>query len=442
MTTLDPQAEYAVVGSLLLDPAAYDRIADLGLTPESFAHAGMRAAFGAIGQLVQATRAVDAVAVYEHLRSAGAEPDMELLQAVEQSVPSSRAIRTHAEQVQGAALNRRLLGAASEALEIAEQPGAARDKLDAVQSLFAKLQAGATRNEPKIAADLVVGRIDHWQALSTGEARDGMATLIPALTRALNGGFRSGKVYILAARPSVGKSSLAEALALGVAKDGHPALFLSQEMPTDEVMDRATANLGRVDYAGLQRGEIEDWSCVTEAVERMRTLPFYVDDQPALTLLDIRAKAMAVKRHGLKVLVLDYLQLCASSGKANNRNGEIEEISRGLKALAKELGLAVLVLSQLNRDVERRVSPEPNLADLRDSGAIEQDADVVMFLWQVREFSDRLVMGLTLAKNRQGKRGVRIPLEFQGQYQRWYESEADITPPQRQSAKQSGGFND
>ena len=265
-------------------------------------------------------------------------------------------------------------------------------------------------------------------------SQPGVPTGLSALDEELNGGFRPGHLYILAARPSVGKSSLAQSVMTHAAlNEGEPGLYLNLEMPGSEMVGRAVANLGRVDYRALQRGQLDDddWSCVSEGVETLRQIPLLIDDEPGLTLGAIRAKAMAVKRrHGLRLLALDYLQLCASTGRHQNRNGEVEEISRGLKSLAKELGISVIALSQLNREVEKRSSPEPTLADLRDSGAIEQDADVVMFLWRCREFSESQVMGLTLAKNRQG-RLARLALEFRGNYQRWSTSEADVTPPSR-----------
>jgi len=169
----------------------------------------------------------------------------------------------------------------------------------------------------------------------------------------------------------------------------------------------------------------EHWGRASEAMDRLARLPFFIDDQGALTLRDIRAKAKSVK--GLKVLVLDYLQLCAGTRRDGNRNADIEEISRGLKALAKELGCAVLALSQLNRNVETRASKRPNLSDLRDSGAIEQDADVVMFLWPVRELEaeGRRIVGLGIDKNRQGRTG-EFGLDFYGDTQRWSQSTADI----------------
>jgi replicative DNA helicase len=238
-------------------------------------------------------------------------------------------------------------------------------------------------------------------------------------------------MYVLAARPSVGKSSLAQAIALYSASNQCPVLMLSQEMPDTEVAERAMSNLGAVDYEAIQTGALKDpeWNGLIEAVEASEHMPFYVDDQGSLTLADIRAKARQVK--GLKLLVLDYLQL--SAGDGDNRNAEIEHISRGLKSLAKEMGFAVLALSQLNRKVEERASKEPLLSDLRDSGAIEQDADVVMFLWPAVEYpGGSKLVGIKLEKNRQGKKG-RFGLDFDGAHQRWVESSDEL--PTKTAAK-------
>jgi replicative DNA helicase len=210
--------------------------------------------------------------------------------------------------------------------------------------------------------------------------------------------------------------------------------MLSQEMPDAEVADRALVGLGRIDYERMQTGQLQrdEWERLTEAVERGAELPFYVDDQPALRIGDIRAKARAVK--GLKLLVVDYVQLCEGDG--DNRNSEIEKISRALKALAKELGFAVLLLSQLNREVEKRASKEPMLSDLRDSGAIEQDADVVLFLWPAQEFEGgSKLVGIKLEKNRQGKK-ARFALDFHGAHQRWAESTEQLPSGKRAA----GGF--
>jgi len=425
-------SEYAVVGCLMRNALLLDHVADL-LRPEHFLDAGMRAAYAAITALVSRSQAVDLVSVHEHLRSAGADVGLMALNAAAQTYAVDNSVRTHAQRVRAKHLEREVAHAAHQAVAMAEQPGDGQAKLAAVQQVFAKLADGGAKPQPKLAADLMATRIDHWSEVAGGAVREGIATGFRDLDEQLNGGMRAGHVYVLAARPSVGKSSLAERIAITVAQAGTPTLFLSQEMPAAELLDRAAAMIGGIDYGALQRGEIEDWSRVSAASDALAAVPLYIDDQPALTLLDIRAKAMAVRRHGLKLLVLDYLQLCAATNARDNRNGQIEEISRGLKALAKDFCIAILMLSQLNRAVESRQVPEPNLSDLRDSGAIEQDADTVMFLWPCREFGERQILGLTLAKNRQGKRGVRVPLEFFGRYQRWKSSEADLTPDRKQA---------
>ena len=280
-------------------------------------------------------------------------------------------------------------------------------------------------------------RTEHLEAVERGTVEPGWRTGVPGLDRLLGGGLRSGAVYILAARPSIGKSSAAQWLGMQQARNGRPCLFLSQEMPEAELADRGLSSAGQIDADALQTGGMtrEDWARIVELQDAPELRNFYVDDQPALTLLDVRAKAKQVK--GLKVLILDYLQLCAgSTGREANRNTELEQISRGLKQLAKEMGIAVIALSQLNREVERRASKRPILADLRDSGAIEQDADVVAMLWTARDMGNgcRLV-GMELPKNRQGRTG-EVALHFDGARQTWGQSTESLAPP---AAVSTGG---
>jgi replicative DNA helicase len=200
-------------------------------------------------------------------------------------------------------------------------------------------------------------------------------------------------------------------------------------MPGDEVTDAIVGALGGIDSDRLQTGRFDqmDWSNMLDAVERGRELQLYIDDQGGLLLADMRAKARSVK--GLKVLILDYLQLSRSTLKGVSTNDQVAEISKGLKALAMELGIAVVVLSQLNREVEKRLDREPQLSDLRDSGAIEQDLDVAILLWTVKEDADgsRLV-GWKVAKHRGGPKG-RFGMRFIAPRYRWHESSESIEAP-------------
>ncbi|MEQ1683475.1 MAG: replicative DNA helicase [Burkholderiaceae bacterium] len=429
------EAEQSVLGGLLLDNGAWDRAADI-LVERDFYNAQHRAIFSAIGAIVVACRPADVITVFEALQRAGKADDcggMVYLNELAQSVPSAANMRRYAEIVREHAARRALIATADEALTLTcnrEQVDLGAT-IDRITTMFGELQRHQARKMPRSIADIAIERLDHYTALEDGTVTAGWPTHIPALDFRLNGGLRAGGLYIVAARPAVGKSSFSQNMGLALAGDGLTTLFLSLEMGDAEVADRGVANAGRLSYSALLTGKMTDdsWSRASEAMERLGRLPFYVDDQPALTLRDIRVKAKSIK--GLKVLILDYLQLCAGTRRDGNRNGEIEEISRGLKALAKELGIAVIALSQLNRDVEKRTNKRPALSDLRDSGAIEQDADVVMFLWPVREFEDegRRIIGLGIDKNRQGRLG-EFGLDFFGDTQRWGESTADIRPAQ------------
>ncbi|OYT99324.1 MAG: replicative DNA helicase [Burkholderiales bacterium PBB1] len=427
------EAEQSVLGGLLLDNRAWDRAADL-LTERDFYRHEHREIYAAIVALINANKPADVITVFEQLQRTGKGDDcggMRYLNSLAQSVPSAANMRRYAEIVRERAVLRTVVSAGDEIITSAFNPQgrAVSEILDQATTTLNNLQRGQVRKMPRSISEIAIERIDHYTALSDGTAVAGWPTPIPALNACLNGGPHAGGLYLIGARPGMGKSSFSQFLANGFARDGLPTLFLSLEMGDHEIADRGVACAGRLSYSALLSGKMkhEHWTRATEAMEALARLPLYVDDQPGLTLSDIRIKAKSIK--GLKVLVLDYLQLCAGSRRDGNRNAEIEELSRGLKALAKDLGIAVIALSQLNREVEKRLNKRPNLSDLRDSGAIEQDADVVMFLWPVREFEGegRRIVGLGIDKNRQGRLG-EIALDFHGDTQRWAESTADLRP--------------
>lgn len=213
-------------------------------------------------------------------------------------------------------------------------------------------------------------------------------------------------------------------------------LLLSQEMPNYEVLDALVSQAGRIDGIRLQTGQLadEDWGRMVEATTELQRLPLYLDDQGALTLAQVRRKARQVK--GLKLLALDYLQLCSGTRKDRSTNDEIAEISRGLKALALEMDIPIIVLSQLNREVERREDKEPVLADLRDSGAIEQDLDVAILLWTAREAEESRLVGWKVAKNRSGAKGT-FAMRWSPATNLWLHSDEAL---RSQPRNQTGGF--
>jgi replicative DNA helicase len=427
------EAEQSVLGSLLLDNGAWDRI-EGALAAGDFYARQHRIIFTAVAGLLTAGKVADVITVGEDLKKRGDLEDvggLVYLNALAQGVPSAANLRAYARIVHDRARHRALIAAADEAVARAWKGGDdLAATLDGITTTFGDLQRLSMRKMPRRLAEIAIERSAHWEALEAGTVAAGWATGIPALDKLLGGGLRPGGLYIVGARPAVGKSSFALNILLHLARSGLPGLFLSMEMPDVEVVDRAAVNVGRVSYSALVAGQMDhdNWSRVTEALEGLAGMPVHVDDQPGLTLRDIRAKAKAVK--GLRVMVVDYLQLAASSRRDANRTLEIEEISRGLKALAKELGIAVIALSQLNRDVEKRTDKRPTMADLRDSGAIEQDADVVLFLWLVRELEaeGRRIVGALIGKNRQGRSGTQFGLDFHGDTQAWQQSTADLSP--------------
>lgn len=443
--TQDTQAEYGVLASLLVDAGCFDRVAPI-VTAADFPASTNRTLFEVISSMILACKPVDVLTVLSELRIRGIESiGTEQLLAIEQTGVTPRHARRYAEAVRIASLERQLRAAIADADEIVDGDGELNERQERIAALFSGMTHRSSRQMPRHVSEIAINRIDYYTDLSLGNVPAAWRTGFSGLDERLSGGMRPGKVYVLAARPKVGKTSLAAQIAMTAARDDDlPTLILTQEMPESEVVDRGVANLGRVGYSGLLTGKLsnDDWSGITEGVEMLTKLPLWIDDQGGLTLADIRAKARSVK--GLKFLVIDYLQLCSGGqgSRAINRNDEISEISRGIKALAKELGCAVLLLSQLNRAVETRADRRPNLSDLRDSGAIEQDADAVIFLWFSRMIGQdgHKLIGCDVAANRSGSTG-EIPLDFDGSRQRWYQSSESLrmTVPSKAPRR---GFND
>lgn len=436
------EAEQGVLGGLLMDNAGWDRVADV-LVEADFYRLEHRLIFATIGSMVGACRPADVLTVFERLEREGKAEDaggLSYLAALAQSVPSAAHVRRYAEIVRERSLRRALIAAADEIAAMGfKLDGDFSEQMNLAGEMFAALTQRQVKQAPVDLSTLVVRAIDRYTELAEGVKTPAISTGIAPLDRVLNGGLRGGKTYGFAARPSVGKSSIARSVGLAVAGAGVPTLLLSQEMPGDEVADCVLAQLGSIPSDRLQTGRLDgdEWGHLTEAVERAARLPFYVDDQGALTLHDIRNKARLVK--GCGCIVLDYLQLSQSTLRGVSTNDQVAEISKGLKALAMSMNVPILVLSQLNRDVERRADKEPQLSDLRDSGAIEQDLDVCVMLWTHREFDDgaRRIVGCKVPKHRGGPKG-RFALEFKASTYRWYESECSLDAPTK--TERRGGF--
>ena len=424
------EAEQGLLGALFLDSDAFDRISDRGLEAAHFFDHRHRTIWTAVVGMVASHHPVDVITVLERLRLTGEEEragGLVYLNALAQSVPSAANVGRYADIVLEKAMRRAVIAAADEVQALAWGSSAPDELLDQAATMFGAIRRTRAATAPRSLGELVATRADHWSSLAEGDTVAGIPTGFTKLDEALGGGIKPGKVIVLAARPSVGKTSLAAQIGLNVAATGNRVLMLSQEMQAGELVDRAVANLGRVELDRLTTGHFadDDWTAITQACDSASRLPLFVDDQPALNLLDIRAKARRVQQSGgLALLVVDYLQLCSSTGNVERRHHQIEQISRGMKALSKELGLCVLLLSQLNRG---GAAGEPELDHLKESGAIEEDADTVILLHPMGIApDDGLLVLAKVPKNRQGRRG-RFALSLHGKTQHWVQSTGNVS---------------
>jgi replicative DNA helicase len=433
------EAEQGVIGALLRDNDAVDRIADL--RAEHFYLADHALIFRELMQHLAAGRSCDVVSLGDAL---GAKvPDcMRYLNEMAQSAPSSAHIGRHAAIVRDKAIKRGLIRYGREIAEAAaNSPDEATALVDQASSVLEKLARARTRTEPVRAADELTAHVQEIERRMDGNSK-AISTGYPALDQRLSGGLRGGDLIVLAGRPKMGKTALALNIGCNVAET-EPVLIKSMEMPKSQLHDRNLATLGRIPLQHLleplEMGN-EDWAGLTHATVKISSLQLYLDDKAGQRLLDVRMDAKAVKRkHGLKLLILDYLQLMEGDG--DNRNAQIEGITRGLKGLAKELDIAIILLSQLNRKLEERPNKRPIPSDLRDSGSIEQDADAVIFLYRDEVYNpDTMDVGVgevDVALCRQGKPG-RVALQYIGEQVRFASLDRSWAPPAKQEQRRGG----
>ena len=432
--TFSVEAEQSLLAALMIDGGVLD-VLEVGLRAEHFYVDAYRRVFAAISSLHGAGKGTDPITVSDELERTA---DLDILGGMAAVIELSLAAAStaqaqmHARIIVQKATIRALQAAGDEIVALATRNGeTVEQKIDAAQSVVMSLSDSAPRRfEPVSMRDAVAGHIARIEARQAGEAEGAaLSTGLPDLDKRLVGGFKPGQLIILAARPAMGKTSLAMGIALHAAQTGTPALFCSQEMPQEDLMDRLVSLRARVPLERIiSQGAMnaDDWTDVSSAALALRDMPLMIDEQPALNLMAVRSKARkAVREFGrVGLIVVDYLQLMVhEQSNAQNRNSEIEAISRGLKVLAKELSCPVVALAQLNRKCEERLNRRPMLADLRDSGAIEQDADVIMFLYRDEVYSEdspyKGLAELGLGKVRQGKSGGFVPLVFRGEYTRF-----------------------
>jgi replicative DNA helicase len=405
------EAEQSVLGSMMLSSEAIADVVEL-LHPEDFYRSAHRTMFETMRAIYARGDPVDIITTTEELKRSGVLEQIGgplYVRDLSEQVPTPAGAGHYARIVSQAALLRRLINAAADIMQMGysspEDPEAAAD--EAEQRIY-EVARREDRDQVAQVKDLIDEAMVTLESIQNREAQyEGLPTGFRDLD-ALMSGMQSGNLIVVAARPGVGKSSFVTNLARNVAVDARePVGLFSLEMSRWEIGMRLLCGEARVPWDRIRNKRVgaEDWSNIVQAAEKLHDAPLSIVDSGNVTIVDIRARArrLATRQQGLGVIIVDYLQLMSHHRRVDNRQQEIAEISRSLKLLAKELGIPVIAVSQLNRDPERRQDKRPQLSDLRESGAIEQDADVVMFIH--RDDTDVATKGtadLIVAKHRNG----------------------------------------
>ncbi len=424
------EAEESLLGAMLLSKEAAGSAVDR-VSPEDFYKPAHSAIFSAVRALYLRGEPVDAVTVYEEVTRSGAGDfvaDASVLVSLQVATPTAGGVESYARIVEEYALLRRMIAAAGQIADLGyEAPADVTAALDQAESLIFEVAERRVIDSLQGIKDLLQGSVNALEEIAAnGRSVTGTPTGYRDLDEHLSG-LQPSNLVIVGARPSAGKTSFALGAVSHVAiHEAKPVLLFSLEMNHMEITQRLIAAEARIDVTKLRSGRLTnaDWSNVWTAIARLETAPIWIDDNPSVTVMDIRAKArrfMATQK-GLGLVVVDYMQLMTGRAGAENRQVEVSEISRGLKILARELNVPVLALSQLSRGLEMRSDKRPMLADLRESGSLEQDADVVLFIYRDElynpESPDRGTAEIMVAKHRNGPIGV-VKLAFVERYARF-----------------------
>ncbi len=427
------EAEQAIIGGLMLENQVWDKIATK-LCEADFYRSEHRILFRAISDLYSKEQPFDVVTLLDNLKSnqtldeAGGEA---YLFELANNTPSIANVSAYADIVREKSVQRQLIEVANDIADSAYNPDGREvsDLLDLAETkVFAIAEQTAAEGGPEAIKSVLVRAVERIDALyHSGDSITGLATGLSDLDN-MTSGLQNSDLIIVAGRPSMGKTTLVMNMAEHAAiKAGKPVLVFSMEMPADSLAMRMMSSLGRIDQHKIRTGKLddEDWPRVTSAVHMLSEAPLFIDDTPGLSPSEMRARARRLmKEHGqIGLIVVDYLQLMKVPGfKADNRTAEISEISRSLKSLAKELKAPVIALSQLNRSLEQRQDKRPIMSDLRESGAIEQDADLICFIYRDEVYNedspDKGTAEIIVAKQRNGPIG-RVRVAFLGKYTRF-----------------------
>lgn len=431
------EAEQSVLGGLLLENEALDRIADI-LNQADFYRHDHRLIYSHIAKLIEQNRPADIVTVAESLENSAelsSVGGIAYLGALAQNTPTAANIRRYAEIVRERSIMRKLVEVGSGIAESAYNPQGrdAQQLLDEAEAKIFKIAESGNRGSQgfvniQTLLPQVADRIDFLYQRENQGSVTGIPTGFDDLDERTSG-FQPGDLIIVAGRPSMGKTAFSLNIAENVALDTKKAVAVfSMEMGATQLATRMIGSVGRLDQHRMRNGNLEDedWARLTTALGKLNDAPIFIDEGAGLSSFDVRARARRLHRQtgGLGLIVVDYLQLMSgTSGRASeNRATEISEISRSLKSLAKELDVPVVALSQLNRSVEQRPDKRPVMSDLRESGAIEQDADLILFIYRDEVYNpdseDKGTAEIIIAKQRNGPIG-RVRLTFLGQHTRF-----------------------
>lgn len=431
------EAEQAVLGGLMLDNGAWDKVADL-VSEDDFYRRDHRLIFGAIRNLAEQGNPFDVVTLAEWLDHRG---ELEKLGGIgyigtlASNTPSAANIKSYGTIVRQRSVLRQLIEVANDIADSAYSPEGreVHQLLDLAEKRVFEIADQGNRARKGFVGikDLLVKAVDRIDYLfSQDNAITGVPTGFNDFDEKTSG-LQKSDLVIVAGRPSMGKTTFAMNIAENAAiKYQVPVAVFSMEMPGEQLAMRMMSSLGRIDQHKVRTGKLEDddWPRLTSAVGILSEAPIYIDDTPGLTPTELRARSRRLAReHGLGLIVIDYLQLMQVHGGGENRAAEISEISRSLKGLAKELNVPIIALSQLNRSLEQRPNKRPVMSDLRESGAIEQDADVIVFIYRDEVYNedspDKGTAEIIIGKQRNGPIGT-VRVAFLGKYTQF----ANFTP--------------
>lgn len=426
------EAEQSVLGGLLLSADAWDSVSE-AVVDSDFYRPDHRLIFRQIAKLAEASEPVDVITVADKLEALGelaSAGGLPYLAELAQNTPSASNIRAYAQVVSERASLRKLIEAAQDIAESGFTPeGRTSDELidEAERRIMQISEHGPKAGGPQPVNPLLTGALARIEELfNSGGEITGISTGFKDLD-GMTSGLQPSDLVIVAGRPSMGKTSFAMNLVENaILNQKQPILVFSMEMPADSLIIRMLSSIGRIDQTRIRNGKLEqeDWPKLSTAVSKLKDVPLFIDDTAALTPTEVRSRSRRVAReHGqLGMIMVDYLQLMQIAGSSDGRTAEISEISRSLKAIAKEFKCPVVALSQLNRSLEQRPNKRPVNSDLRESGAIEQDADVIMFIYRDEVYNeespDKGVAEIIIGKQRNGPIGI-CRLAFIGQYTRF-----------------------